>query len=220
MSPLRRGGGAARARRAPPRQVDEETRRARGFASRGLEEDWWSEVALDLDEDTGAIVSVARTREPLAVYDAPTAPNVNRRLADAVSAKSAAFIPLISEGEVAGVLVVVSTRSHRDFTESEIDVVQGLASEAALALSRTRSTEALRAALERERLITEIGLRVRSELDLDTVLQVAVEETAKAIGVARSFIRLGERGEPMPVLAEWNAPASSLWATSAEPALP
>ena len=35
---------------------------------------------------------------------------------------------------------------------------------------------------------------------------MAVEETAKAIGVTRSFIRLGEIGEPMPVLAEWNAP--------------
>ena len=61
-------------------------------------------------------------------------------------------------------------------------------------------------ALERERLIAEIGRRVRSELDLDTVLRVAVEETAKAIGVTRSFVRLGELGEPMPVLAEWNAP--------------
>ena len=55
-------------------------------------------------------------------------------------------------------------------------------------------------------LIAEIGRRVRSELDLDTVLRVAVEETAKAVGVSRSFIRLGELGEPMPVLAEWNAP--------------
>ena len=187
-------------------RIDEESRRALGFASRGLEEDWWSEVTLDLDEDTGAIVNVAHTREALSVYDVPTASNVNRRLAEAVAAKSAAFIPLISEGEVAGVLVVVTRTAHRHFADTEIDVVQGLASEAALALSRTRSTEALRVALERERLIAEIGRRVRSELDLDTVLQVAVEETAKAIGVTRSFIRLGEQGEPMPVLAEWDAP--------------
>jgi PAS domain S-box-containing protein len=187
-------------------RVDEETRRAVGFATRGFDADWWAGVSLDLDEDTGAVVQVARTREAIVIYDVPTAPNVNRRLAEAVAAKSAAFIPLISEGQVAGVLVVVSRLAYRHFTESEVDIVQGMASEAALAVSRTRSEEALQAALERERLVAEIGRRVRSELDLDTVLQVAVEETAKAIGVARCFVRLGERGEPMPVLAEWDAP--------------
>jgi PAS domain S-box-containing protein len=187
-------------------RVDEETRRAAGFASRGVDEEWWNSVSLHLDEDTGALVDVARTREPIAIYDVPSSPIVNRPLAEAVAAKSAAFIPLISEGQVAGVLVVVSRGAHRVFADSEVDVVRGMASEAASAVSRTRSSEALRAALERERLVAEIGRRVRSELDLDTVLQVAVEETAKAVGVIRCFIRLGEQGEPMPVLAEWNAP--------------
>jgi PAS domain S-box-containing protein len=186
-------------------RVDEDARRAVGFATRGFDADWWAGVSLDLDEDTGAVVQVARTREAIVIYNVPTAPNVGRRLAEAVAAKSAAFIPLISDGQVAGVLVVVS-QAYRHFTESEVDIVQGMASEAALAVSRTRSNEALQAALERERLVAEIGRRVRSELDLDTVLQVAVEETAKAIGVTRCFIRLGERGEPMPVLAEWDAP--------------
>jgi PAS domain S-box-containing protein len=186
--------------------VDEELRTATGFAARGVDETWWRTVALDLDEDTGAIVSVVRERTPLAIYDAVTATSVNRALADAVGAKSAAFVPLLSEGDVVGVLVVVTRTSRRSFSSAELDLVQGLASEAALALGRARSNEALQAALERERLIAEIGRRVRSELDLDTVLRVAVEETAKAIGVTRSFIRLGEPGEPFSVLAEWNAP--------------
>jgi PAS domain S-box-containing protein len=187
-------------------RVDEERRTAAGLAARGVDEEWWRGVELDLDDDTGAIVSVVRDRAPRAIYDVVTSPEVNRALADAVEAKSAAFIPLLSEGDVVGVLVAVTRTSHRSFTAAELDVAQGLASEAALALGRTRSSEALRAALERERLIAEIGRRVRSELDLDTVLRVAVEETAKAIGVSRSFVRLGELGEAMPVLAEWNAP--------------
>ena len=187
-------------------RVDEELRTAVGFAARGVDEDWWKTVALDLDEEQGAIVSVVRERAPLAIDDTVTATNVNRALADALGAKSAAFVPLLSEGDVVGVLVALTRANHRSFTTAELDVVQGLASETALALGRTRSNEALRKALERERLIAEIGRRVRSELDLDTVLRVAVEETARAVGVTRSFVRLGELGEPMPVLAEWNAP--------------
>jgi PAS domain S-box-containing protein len=187
-------------------RVDEEMRTASGLAARGVDEEWWREVALDLDEDTGAIVSAVRERSALAIYDAVTATDVNRALADAVGAKSAAFVPLLSEGDVVGVLVAATTASHRNFTPAELELVQGLASEAALALGRTRSSEALRAALERERLIAEIGRRVRSELDVETVLRVAVEATAEALGVTRSFVRLGELGEPMPVLAEWTAP--------------
>ena len=135
-------------------------------------------------------LQVARP-EAIAVYDVPTAPNVNRRLAEAVAAKSAAFVPLVSEGQVAGVLVLVS---RRRFVTSRIP--RSTSSRASPARprscsSRTRSSEALRAALERESLVAEIGRRVRSELDIDTVLQVAVEETARAVGVTRCFIRLG-----------------------------
>jgi PAS domain S-box-containing protein len=188
-------------------QVDAELRTAVGLVARGVDEAWWRSVALALDSDSGAIVSVVRERVPISVYDAVTSTSVNRALAEAVGARSAAFVPLVSEGDVVGVLVVLTTTSHRTFTAAELDVVQGLASEAALALGRARSNEALRAALGRERLIAEIGRRVRSELDVDTALRVAVEETARAIGdVRRSFIRLGEIGEPMPILAEWNAP--------------
>jgi two-component system, OmpR family, phosphate regulon sensor histidine kinase PhoR len=189
-------------------RVDEEVGRANGFAARGVDESWWRGVALDLDEETGAIVSVVRERAPLSISDVAAATNVNRALADAVSAKSAALVPLLSEGYVVGVLVVVMRGDRREFTSAELELAQGLANEAALALGRTRSDEALRAALERERLIAEIGRRVRSELDLDTVLRVAVEETAKAVGVTRCFVRLGEIGEAMPVLAEWNAPGT------------
>jgi PAS domain S-box-containing protein len=186
-------------------RVDEERRRAAGLAARGVDRRWWQGVVLDLDDETGAIVTVVRERTPLSIPDVLTDPNVNRSLAEAVGAKSAAFVPLLSEGAVVGVLVAVSRHARRDFTSAELDVVQGLANEAALALGRTRSGEALRAALERERLIAEIGRRVRSELDVDTVLRVAVEETARAIGVTRCFVRLGELGEAMPILVEWNA---------------
>ena len=196
--------------------VDEKARKATGFAARGVDEGWWQEVVLDLDDDVSAVVTVARERTPYAVYDVTTAPNVNRKLAETVGARSAAFVPLVSEGGVVGVVVAVTTSDHRLFSASELELVQGLANEAALALGRTRSDEALRAALERERLVAAIGRRVRSELDLDAVLAVAVEETARALGVTRSFIRLGEPGEPMPIRAEWHAPGVAPVGAAAE----
>ena len=46
---------------------------------------------------------------------------------------------------------------------------------------------------------------MRSELDLEAVLRVAVEETGMGVRVTRCFLRLGEPGGPMPIRAEWDA---------------
>jgi PAS domain S-box-containing protein len=186
--------------------VDDEAGRAAGFAARGVEEDWWRGVTLDIEHDSGAIVTVARERTPYAVYDVATAPNINRPLAERVGAKSAAFVPLVSEGRITGVLVAASATRPRLFSSADLQVMQDLANETALALGRMRSDEALKAALDRERVVGDIARKVRSEIDLEKVLQVAVKEVAEAVGVARCFIRLGKPGDSMPILAEWHAP--------------
>jgi PAS domain S-box-containing protein len=57
-------------------------------------------------------------------------------------------------------------------------------------------------ALERERFVAGLSAKVRSELDLDELLRVAVEETARILRVERCFIRLAAAaGVPR---AEWH----------------
>ena len=104
------------------------------------------------------------------------------------------------------VLVVATTEAPHVFTGDELSLLQALAAEAALAFDRASSADALADALERERLVASIGRKVRSELDLDDVLRVAVEATGSATGVSRCYLRLGEPGGPMPIAAEWTAP--------------
>jgi two-component system phosphate regulon sensor histidine kinase PhoR len=167
--------------------------------------DWWREVALDFEQEPSGIASAAFEGGPVVVYDAAGSPRVNRRLAEKVGAKSAVFVPLVSDERVPAVLVIATTREPRVFTGDELALLQALAAEAALALDRTRSANALAEALEREQLVASIGRKVRSELDLDAVVRVAVEETGKAMGATRCFLRLGQPGGPMPIRAEWDA---------------
>ena len=56
-------------------------------------------------------------------------------------------------------------------------------------------------ALDRERFVARISARVRSELDIDELLRVAVEETGRALAVDRCLIRLGPHGD-IPT-AQW-----------------
>ena len=184
--------------------VDQEGRRARIVAARDGDRDNELLIGqeLELDKEPSGIGTVVREGTAFAVYDAESSAVVNRRLNAIAKVKSCAFVPMRSGEEVIGV-VFAAVRQPRLFLDEELALMQTLASEAGLAVARAQSAAALAGALERERLITRISQEVRSRRDLDDLLRVAVEETAKAARVDRCFIRLGEPDEGTPVLAEW-----------------
>ncbi|MGH2971734.1 MAG: GAF domain-containing protein, partial [Gaiellaceae bacterium] len=185
--------------------ISEDGGEAAGFLarSRGADLDWWRDVRVDLLREPSGIASAVQDGSGFAVYDVDDT-RVSSRLAATVGAKSAAYVPLISAERVIAVISVATTRAHRDFSPDEMRVMQTLASEATIALERTRSTIALAEALERERLVMSIGRRLRNELDLAAALDAAVEEAGRAIGGARCFLIL-DRGGERKVVAEWDA---------------
>jgi PAS domain S-box-containing protein len=185
--------------------VDADADRADLLVARrdGQDIDWWSGQHVSLSEPSG-IASAVFDGAAVQVYDVASSTRVSRRLADAVGAKSGLWIPMVAEDRVTGVLVAASVAAHRTFTTEELDVLQAIVSEAGLALDRRRSADALADALERERLVAEISRKVRSELDVEAVMRVAVTEVARALAATRCFIRL-EEDDDFRVVAEWLA---------------
>jgi GAF domain-containing protein len=166
----------------------------------------WDDVRIDLRNEPSGTATAVFEGAPLSVVDAAASPLVSRRLVERARLQSVAFVPLLAEGRVLGVLTVGSVSQRRMFTTDELGLLQALGNEAALALDRLRSSSALAEALDRERLIARIAGKFRTELDLDAVLSVAVEETARALNANRAFVRLGEPAERMLVAAEWIEP--------------
>jgi PAS domain S-box-containing protein len=187
--------------------ISEDGSRAHGLQALapGKDTSWWRETSVDFEREPSGMASAVFEGAPVVVYDVAGSQRVNRRLAEKVGAKSAVFVPLVSEESVPAVLILVTTHAPKVFDGDELSLLQALAAEAALALDRTRTADALAEALERERLIASIGRKVRSELDLDAVLRVAVKETGVAVGADRCFLRLGDLPGSMPIAAEWHA---------------
>jgi PAS domain S-box-containing protein len=185
--------------------VDDDGLAARGLVARSAGGDvgWWTEMRISLRDEPSGIASAYFEAAPVSVFDIESSALVSQRLARAAGAKSAAFIPLMVDERVIGVMVAASTGDRRAFTPEELRLMQAVAGEAAIALARTRSAAALDEALSRERLVAAISRRIRSSHDLDTVTRVAVTETGRALGASRCFIRLGEPGERLPIRAEW-----------------
>src|SRR5262245_13732518 len=175
----------------------------------GEEVDWWREISVDLESEPSGIATAAFEGAPIVVYDVQGSARVSPRLAQRVGAKSAVFVPLIASDRVHAVLVLATTADRRVFGTDDLARLESLAGPAALAIERRLASSALADALERERIVGEIARKVRSELDLDDVLRVAVDEMAGATGASRAFIRLDESDETMPVLVEWDAPETA-----------
>jgi PAS domain S-box-containing protein len=107
---------------------------------------------------------------------------------------------------VTAVISVATLDEPRVFSNEELAVMQTLASEAAVALERLRTSVALEEALARERLLASIARQLRSELDLGAALAGAVEATAHALGGSRCLVRVGGLAGRSSVAAEWHEP--------------
>jgi PAS domain S-box-containing protein len=189
--------------------VSEDAKEASGFLARTEKRDvsWWPDVRVDLVHESSGIASAVYEATSFAVYDVAGSTRLSPRLVKEVGAKSAAFVPLVSDGRVIAVISVATTDEPRAFSNDDLAVMQTLASEATVALERTRSAIALADALARERLLAEIGRRLRTELDVDTALVAAVEATGRALAASRCFVRVDADGR-LPVVAAWTAPGA------------
>ncbi|HEY2072403.1 MAG TPA: GAF domain-containing protein [Gaiellaceae bacterium] len=183
--------------------VSEDGKEASGYLARsqGADVDWWRDVRVDLAREPSGIATAVASVQGFAVEGVEDS-RISPRLVEATGAKSAAFIPLASSDRVIAVISVATTAETRSFTSDELTLMQTLASEATLALERTRSTLALAEALERERLVMSIGRRLRTELDLGAALTTAVAEAGSALGASRCFVRV-ERDQAQPIVAQW-----------------
>jgi PAS domain S-box-containing protein len=185
--------------------VSEDGRKASGYLARSAGEDveWWREMHLDLEREPSGIASAVFEATAMTVYDTASSGVVSQRLAEAVGAKSAAFVPLLVEERVTAVISVATLDEPRVFSSEDLAVMQTLASEAAVALERLRAGVALEEALKRneEQLAQQTALLraahvLSGELDLPVVLQRLADQLAQLLDAdaADCYLLDSERG--------------------------
>jgi GAF domain-containing protein len=124
-------------------------------------------IALDVGEETVR-------------FDNPLLPETRSEMA----------LPLISRGRVIGALTVQSTEAQA-FSEEDIAVLQTMADQIANAIENARLFEETQHLAQRERTISQITSKLRSALNLETILQTAVEELGQALGASEAIVSLG-----------------------------
>jgi hypothetical protein len=108
-------------------------------------------------------------------------------------------IPLRVNGHVTGFVSIYRARTG-SFSPVSMRLYETLVDQASVAVERARLLDEAQGRAARERLIAGVSARMRETLDIEEVLTTAVDEIARALGLAALDVRLGTEprtGEPV-----------------------
>ncbi len=98
-------------------------------------------------------------------------------------------VPMVSGGQVLGIIAVQSYTQPRLYNERHLQLLTAVASQAAIAIENARLIEATEARARQEQLLREIYARVSATVDPEFILRIAAEEVGRALGL-ETFVYL------------------------------
>jgi GAF domain-containing protein len=104
--------------------------------------------------------------------------------------RSEVGIPLIVAGRIIGVLDIHSAKKNA-FGTDEIAILQTLSGQLAVAVQNARLFSQVSQRAERERKVVDITSRIRSTNDISSILQTAVSELRRALGISSGTVMIG-----------------------------
>jgi GAF domain-containing protein len=111
-------------------------------------------------------------------------------------------LPIKARGSVIGTINAHKSDNAGDWTPEEIALVETLTEQLGVALESARLYQDTQRRAARERLVGEVTARMRESLDLNQVLETAVNEISQALGLAALDVQLvasAEQKESQPL---------------------
>ena len=102
----------------------------------------------------------------------------------AIASSPCISVPLVIRGETIGTLSV-QVPSETEINEDQMDLVHAVAERVSLSAENARLFEETTRRAERERLVSDITVKIRSTNDPDAMINLALEELKEALGATK-----------------------------------
>ncbi|MBZ0278392.1 MAG: GAF domain-containing protein, partial [Anaerolineae bacterium] len=135
---------------------------------------------------TGYIATVWETRNLLHISDLhayPRDPQVDARSRDWI------VVPMISQGRIIGIVSTGSTIPHV-YTQTDVVVFQQFVNQLGAAIDNSRTYMQSQRTAHNEAFINEISTNLQRQRDIQSMLDVTVQQLGKELGARRARIRL------------------------------
>jgi GAF domain-containing protein len=107
------------------------------------------------------------------------------------ASKSWLGVPLVVAGEVIGAIIVQDLEQEHRFDDDDLQLLATLGSQVAISMRTAQLLENARKQVERQRMVNEITAKIRSSNDMNTIMETTAVELRKALGAARTRLKLG-----------------------------
>ncbi len=145
----------------------------------------------------GLVSILLRTRQPLMINeDAEQRAAALGAVVIGKPARSWLGVPMIVGGDVIGALVVQDVEREKRFTEDDQRLLTTLAAQVGAAIRNVQILENARQQARRERALHEMTSKIRSTVDMRTIMATATAELGRALNLRRAQIRLGVTPPP------------------------
>ena len=104
-------------------------------------------------------------------------------------------VPVFVRDQIIGVIQGYKPVNEGEWRTDEIEFMQDVANIVGMTLENARLYEDTQRRAENERIVSDVSSRIRQSLDVDTVMQTAVVELQRALGLKDITIRLGDTHE-------------------------
>jgi GAF domain-containing protein/HAMP domain-containing protein len=109
--------------------------------------------------------------------------------------RPALVAPITLQNVPIGDLQLHGLDPDREFTEGELALISAVVDQVTQVAEGLRLLDETQERASRERLIGRVSDKLRRAPDMDTLMQLAVDELARVLGPARTFVRLGSEAE-------------------------
>jgi two-component system, NtrC family, sensor kinase len=135
-----------------------------------------------------AIISQQESLAVTKFIDFPGLNEQSRQISIDLEIKSMLAVATRYQGEVNGVIGLHQCDREREWTDWERQLLEGVASQLAIAINQAKLYSQTRRQAEQESLLRLISNQIRSTLDLKTILQTAVREIRQLLNCDRVII--------------------------------
>jgi diguanylate cyclase (GGDEF)-like protein len=162
------------------------------------------DYSMALGEGPSGVAQVLATRETLLVPDARSG-QIRPELVDRFSVASALFVPLVHDGEVRRVVILIS-ETPRVFTAAEVADAEALTAVAAVGFARLEAEHRRAARAAQDRALVRAARALNMSLELQEVLRTLAHEAAAAVGADLTGVYLGNAVDGGVATAGYNVP--------------
>lgn len=142
---------------------------------------------------SGVVGAVAEYREPVIVNDIEEVSEVEKEIGRkaGVEIRNLISVPLIGKGQMIGVIEAFN-KQDGPFTETDLDILVGLANQIAVAIDNAYLYRAVRQEALEKNLLYEIGMKLSGTLELDELLKEILNTLQKVLDYSAGGIFLIE----------------------------